>query len=154
MFSVNTGYDFALSNISNYLSLFFSYQDYTDLDNSNNYSGKAISVSDEINFIIPFSLSLAVDYSETSYPDMSDEILSFDVGAYYTFFERWTNGIGFNTSSQGDEISKKGIYLNSSLYLSSFANMNFDIEKNFYDDEGEAEDYDEWRVIGSISSSW
>ncbi len=154
MFSVNTGYDFAFSNISNYISLFFSYQDYTDLDNSNNYSGKAISVSDEINFMIPLSFSLAVDYSETSYPDMDEDILSFDVGAYYTFFEKWTNGIGFNTSSEGEESSKKGIYLSSSLYLSSFASMNFDIEKNSYDDEGEVEDYDEWRIIGSISSSW
>ncbi|MBN1694032.1 hypothetical protein JW879_01370 [candidate division WOR-3 bacterium] len=154
MYSVNTGYDFAFSNISNYISLFFSYQDYTDLDNSNNYSGTAISVSDEINFMIPLSLSLAVDYSETNYPDMSEDILSFDVGAYYTFFERWTNGVGFITSSEGEESSKKGIYCNSSLYLSSFANMNFDIERNFYDDEEETEDYDEWRLIGSISSSW
>jgi hypothetical protein len=154
MFSFNTGYDFALANISNYLSLFFSYQDYEDLDEANNYSGKAISVTDDINFMIPLSLSFAVDYSETGYPDINDEILSFDVGAYYTFFEIWTNGIGFNKSSEGDVISKTGIYLNSSLYLGSFASMNFDIEKNSYDDEGETLDYEEWRVIGSISSSW
>jgi hypothetical protein len=156
MLSINTGYDFTFASISNYLSIFFSYQDYEDLDDFNNYSGKAISVSDDINFMIPLSFSFAVDYSETSYPDpaLSDEILSFDVGAYYTFFERWTNGIGFNMSSEGDEISKTGIYFNSSLYLSSFANMNFDIEKNSYDDEGEALDYEEWRIIGSITSSW
>lgn len=154
MYSVNTGYNLAFSNISNYISLFFSYQDYVDLDNFSNYSGKAISVSDDISFMFPLNLSFAVDYSETSYTDESEEILSFDIGAYYTFFDRWTNGIGFNTASQGDEISKKGIYLNSSLYLSSFANMNLDIERNFYDDVDEAEDYDEWRVIGSISSNW
>jgi hypothetical protein len=154
MYSVNTGYELTLANISNYISLFFSYQDFTDLDNSNNYTGKAISVSDEINFIIPLSLSLAVDYSETNYPDIDEDILSFDVGAYYTFFEKWTNGIGFITSSQGDDASQKGIYFSSSLYLSSFASMNFDIEKNSYDDVDDIDDYDEWRLIGSISSSW
>ena len=109
MFSVNTGYNLSFSNISNYISLFFSYQDYEDLDNFNNYSGKAISVSDDISFMFPLNLSFAVDYSETSYTDEREDILSFDIAAYYTFFERWTNGIGFNTSSEGDAISKKSI---------------------------------------------
>jgi len=154
MFSVSTGYGFSVSNINNYMSLFFSYQNYEDLDNSNNYSGRAISVSDEINFSFPLSFSVAVDYSETNYPDMDDEILSFDLGTSYTFFEIWTNGIGFNNSSGTDETSKKGIYFNSSLYMGRFANMNFDIERNFYDSEIEEENYDEWRIIGSISSSW
>jgi hypothetical protein len=154
MFSVSTGYGFSLSNINNYISLFFSYQNYEDLDNANNYSGKAVSVSDEINFTFPLTFSVAVDYSETSYPDVSDEILSFDLGTSYTFFENWTNGVGFNNSSGTDETSKKGIYFNSSLYMGSFANLSFDVERNFYDGETEEEDYDEWRVIGSISSSW
>ncbi|MEJ2307587.1 MAG: hypothetical protein P8Y30_08645, partial [candidate division WOR-3 bacterium] len=93
-------------------------------------------------------------YSQTSYPDMDDEILSLDLGTSYTFFEIWTNGIGFNNSSGTDETSKKGIYLNSSLYMGRFANLSFDIERNFYNGETEEEDYDEWRIIGSISSSW
>lgn len=154
MYSVNTGYNLVLSNISNYLSLFYSYQDYVDLDDANNYSGRAISVSDDISFMIPLNLSFAVDYSETSYPDMDDEILSFDVGAYYTFFENWTNGIGFNTSSGTDETSMNGLYFNSSLYMGRYANLSVDVERNFYGGETEDEDYDEWRLIGSISSSW
>jgi hypothetical protein len=154
MFSANIGYGFSLSSINNYINLFLSYQNYEDMDNSNDYSGKAVSVSDEISFTFPLTFSVAVDYSETSYPDMDDEILSFDLGTYYTFFENWTNGIGFNNSSGTDETSKKGIYLNSSLYMGRFANLSFDIERNFYNGETEEEDYDEWRIIGSISSSW
>jgi hypothetical protein len=154
MFSVSTGYGFSLSNVNNYISLFFSYQNYEDLDDANNYSGRAVSVSDEVNFAFPLTFSVAVDYSQTSYPDMDDEILSLDLGTSYTFFEIWTNGIGFNNSSGTDETSKKGIYLNSSLYMGRFANLSFDIERNFYNGETEEEDYDEWRIIGSISSSW
>lgn len=154
MFSVNTGYNFTVSNINNYINLFFSYQNYEDLDNANNYSGKAISLSDEINFMNPLSLSFMVDYSETSYPEMTDKILTFDFGTYYTFFENWTNGIGFNISSGSEETSRKGIYFDSSLYLGRYASLGLDIERNFYYGVTEDEDYDEWRVIGSISSSW
>jgi hypothetical protein len=153
MFSVNTGYSFNLWNLGNYLSVFFSQQSFDDKVDSNNYSGKAISVGDQINFMIPLSLSFAVDYSETSYPDTADKILSFDLGAYYTSFERWTNGIGFNTS-RGEGDSRNGIYLSSSFSMGVFGNLSCDVERNFYSGELENEDYDEWRIIGSISTSW
>jgi hypothetical protein len=154
MFSVNTGYSFNLGGIGNSLSVFFSHQSYDDKADSSNYSGKAISVGDQVNFTIPLSLSFAVDYSGTSYPDTSDNILSFDVGAYYTSFERWTNGIGFNTSQGEGDVSRNGIYLSSSLSMGIFGNLGLDVERNFYSGESEDEDYDEWRIIGSISSSW
>ena len=154
MFSVSVGHGFSLSNINNYINLFFSYQNYEDLDDANNYSGRAVSVSDEVSFTFPLTFSVAVDYSETSYPDMDDEILSLDLGTSYTFFEIWTNGVGFNNSSGSDNTSQKGIYFTSSLYMGRFANLSFDLERNFYEGETEEEDYDEWRIIGSISSSW
>jgi hypothetical protein len=154
MFSVNTGYSFNLGGIGNSLSVFFSRQSYDDKADSSNYSGKAISFGDQVNFTIPLSLSFAVDYSGTSYPDTSDNILSFDVGAYYTFFERWTNGIGFNTSKGEGDVSRNGIYLSSSLSMGVFGNLSVDVERNFFAGEFEDEDYDEWRIIGSISSSW
>jgi hypothetical protein len=153
MFSVNTGYSFNLANLGNYLSVFFSHQSFDDKVDSSNYSGRAISVGDQINFTIPLSLSFAVDYSETSYPDTADKILSFDLGAYYTSFERWTNGIGFNTS-RGEGDSRNGIYLSSSFAMGVFGSLSCDVERNFYSGELENEDYDEWRIIGSISSSW
>ncbi len=154
MFSVNTGYSFNLGNLGNYLSVFFSHQSYDNKVEANNYSGKAISVGDQVNFMIPLSLLFAVDYSEMSYPDTADRILSFDVGAYYTSFERWTNGIGFNTSKGEGDVSGNGIYLSSSLAMGVFGNLSLDVERNFYGGEFEVEDYDEWRIIGSISSSW
>jgi len=154
MFSVNTGYNMNLANISNYLNCYFSFQNYEDVEDANNYSAKAISVSDDINFVVPFTLSFAVDYSETSYPDMKDNIMTYDISAYYTSFEIWTNGIGFNFSSGSDDVGGNSIYLSSSLYMGALANMSVDIERNVYTGEFEYEDYDEWRIIGSISSSW
>jgi hypothetical protein len=154
MFSVNTGYSFNLGGIGNYLSVFFSHQSYDDRLEANNYSGKAISVGDEVNFTMPLSLSFAVDFSETSYPDTTDRILSFDVGAFYTSFGRWTNGIGFNTAKEQGNVSRNGLYLSSSLSMGVFGNLGLDLEKNFFTGEFEDENYDEWRIIGSISSSW
>jgi len=33
-------------------------------------------------------------------------------------------------------------------------NLGLDIERNVYNGEFEYEDYNEWRIMGSISSSW
>jgi len=156
MFSVNTGYNMNLSNVNNYINVFFSFQNYEDTYEDNNYSAKSYSISDDISFSAPLSLSFAMDYSETSFPDpdLKDNIMTYDIGAYYTSFEVWTNGIGFNFSSGSNDVSGSGIYLNSSLYVGRFAVLSFDVERNVYTGEFEYEDYEEWRIIGSISSSW
>jgi len=156
MFTLNTGYNMSLSNVNNYINVFFSFQDYEDTFDENNYSAKSYSISDDISFSAPLSLSFAMDYSETSFPDpdLKDNIMTYDIGAYYTSFEVWTNGIGFNFSSGSNDVSGSGIYLNSSLYVGRFAVLSFDVERNVYTGEFEYEDYEEWRIIGSISSSW
>jgi hypothetical protein len=154
MYSVNTGYDITVSDITNYISVFYSFQDYTDTYDANNYTAKAYSISDEISFAMPLSISFALDYSESSFPDLKETVTTYDIGAYYTFFENWTNGIGFSTSSTSEDASGSSIYLNSSLYVSSFLDLGLDIERTAYSGEFEYEDYDEFRVMGTISSSW
>ncbi len=154
MYSVNTGYDINVSDITNYISFFFSFQDYEDTYDVNNYTAKAYSISDEVSFAMPLSLSFSMDYSESSFPDLKESITTYDLGANYTFFDNWTNGIGFSVSSGSDNVSGNSIYLNSSLYAGRFMNLGLDIERNVYNGEFEYEDYNEWRIMGSISSSW
>ncbi len=154
MYSVNTGYDINVSDITNYISFFFSFQDYEDTYDANNYTSKAYSISDEVSFTMPLSLSFSMDYSESSFPDLKESITTYDLGANYTFFDNWTNGIGFSVSSGSDNVSGNGIYLNSSLYVGRFMDLGLDIERNVYNGEFEYEDYNEWRIMGSISSSW
>ena len=154
MYSVNTGYDINVSDITNYISFFFSFQDYEDTFDENNYTAKAYSVSDEVSLSMPLSLSLSMDYSESSFPDYKETITTYDAGAYYTFFDNWTNGFGVSVSSGSDNVSGNSIYLNSSLYVGQFLDLGLDIERNVYDGEFEYEDYNEWRIMGSISSSW
>lgn len=155
LFSLNTGYNFSFSDISDYINFYLSYQNYYDDEwYTEGYSARAISLTNEMRFLIPLTVSFAFDFSETDYPDMEDRISSFDLGVFYTFFERWTNGLGFNIAYGSDETSKKGIYLNSSLSLGVFGNVSLDVERNFFDDDYYDENYDEWRMIGSISTSW
>jgi hypothetical protein len=154
MYSVNTGYDFNFSDITNYISFFFSFQDYEDTYVENNYTAKAYSISDEVSLTIPLSLSFAMDYSESSFPDYKETITTYDVGAYYTFFDNWTNGVGVSFSSGSDNVSGNSIYLNSSLYVGRFMDLGLDIERNVYVGEFEYEDYNEWRIIGSVTSNW
>lgn len=156
MFSLNTGYNMSLSSINNYINFYFSFQNYEDVDAANDYSAKAFSLSDDLSFSAPFSISFAMDYSESSYPDPDEKetIMTYDISAYYTSFEIWTNGIGFNISSGSDDVSGNSLYFNSSLYAGRFVTLGLDIEHNIYKGEFAYEDYDEWRIIGSISSSW
>jgi len=154
MYSVNTGYDITFSDITNYISVFFSFQDYEDTYEANNYTAKAYSISDEVSFTMPLSVSFTLDYSESSFPDLKESVTTYDLGTNYTFFDNWTNGIGFSVSSGSDNVSGNSIYLNSSLYVGRFMDLGLDIERNVYNGEFEYEDYNEWRIMGSISSSW
>ena len=154
MYSVNTGYDINVSDITNYISFFFSFQDYEDTYAANNYTAEAYSISDQVSFAMPLSVSFALDYSESSFPDLKESVTTYDLGTNYTFFDNWTNGIGFSVSSGSDNVSGNSIYLNSSLYAGRFMNLGLDIERNVYNGEFEYEDYNEWRIMGSISSSW
>jgi hypothetical protein len=154
MYSVNTGHNFNFSDITNYISFFFSFQDYEDTYVENNYTAKAYSISDEVSFTMPLSLSFAMDYSESSFPDYKEMITTYDVGAYYTFFDNWTNGVGVSFSSGSDDISGNTVYLNSSLYIGRFMDLGLDVERNVYNGEFDYEDYNEWRVIGSVTSNW
>ncbi len=156
MFSLNTGYNMSLSSINNYINFYFSFQNYEDAEDANNYSAKAFSLSDDLSFSAPFSISFAMDYSESSYPDPDEKetVMTYDISTYYTFFEIWTNGIGFNVSSGSYDVSGNSIYFNSSLYAGRFVTLGLDVERNIYKGEFSYEDYDEWRIIGSISSSW
>jgi len=154
MYSVNTGYDITVSDITNYISVFYSFQDYVDTYDANNYTAKAYSISDEVSFSMPLSISFALDYSESSFPDLKETVTTYDIGAYYTFFENWTNGIGFSASSTSEDASGNSIYLNSSLYVGRFLDLGLDVERTVYNGEFEYEDYNELRIIGTISSSW
>ncbi|MEO0293578.1 MAG: hypothetical protein ABIN61_05080 [candidate division WOR-3 bacterium] len=153
MFSINTGYNYNFMNLNNNTTLFLSYQNYEDTNDSSNYSGKAISLYHDISFIKPLTISFEIDFSETNYPDTVEKTLSLDFGTYYTFLEKLTNGIGVNISKE-KETSKKGLYLNSSLSTKFLGNLTLEVERNFYSGKLEKENYDEWRIIGSASRKW
>ena len=152
--SLGTGYNFTMFNLDNSMSFYYSRQSYRETSDSNNYASNSFSINNSINFNFPLNISAGFGITNTDYADREERIISFDMGASYTSFERWTNTIGFNISSEGEKGSRNGIYFNSSLSMGWFGYMNFNAERNFYSGEYEEEDYDEWRIIGSVSKSW
>jgi hypothetical protein len=152
--SLGTGYNFTIFNLDNSMSFYYSRQSYRETSDSNNYTSNSFSINNSIDFNFPLNISAGLGITNTDYADTEERIISFDMDASYTSFERWTNTIGFNISSEGEKGSRNGVYFNSSLSMGWFGYMNFNAERNFYSGEYEEEDYDEWRIIGSILKSW
>jgi len=152
--NLNTGYNFFLFGMSHAPSFSWFYQDYQELSDTNNYISNTFSIYENVGFQFPLSISSGVGITTTDYTNKKERIVSLDISTAYTFFQQWTNTIGFIMSSDQNKDSRYGINYNSSFPLWWFGNINFSVERNIYIGERQEEDYNEWRLIGTISKSW
>lgn len=151
---LSTGYNFTLFDLNNSSTFSYSHQTYQEESDVNNYSSNNFSLYESVGFKFPLSISAGLGITNTNYTVTKEQLVSFDISTSYIFFQRWTNTIGFDISSERKKGSKYGINFNSSIPLWWFGNMRVSVAWNTYQGEYEEEDYDEWRLIGTLSKNW
>ncbi len=154
IFSLNTGYNFILFGLNHSPNFSWSHQKQKDVSVTNNYTSNSFYINETIGFTFPLSISTGIGITHTDYAYTKDRIFSLDIRTSYTFFQSCTNGIGFNLSTEGEKGSRYGINFNSSIPIWLFGNMSVSAERNIYHGEHQDEDYNEWRIIGTITKTW
>ena len=152
LFSVSSGKSFHLGSINNFVNITYSLQD--NKDSLNTYKSNSIQFSGEAGFLFPLTTNYSIGVSEVNYQDSSNSTLDLDLSLNYTFFKRWSNGVGVNFSNASSGESKRGLYLNSSLDMGFFGELKISSEYNIYSGLTEENNYNEWRIRANIRKNW
>jgi len=153
--TMSTGYTFDLFKLNHSPSVSFSHQKYDESTEVNNFTSNSYYINYAIGFGFPLNITVGFGKTNTDYTTTKTRTTAFDISTAYTFFQVWTNTIGYNLSSEKHEGSRHGITFASSLPIWGICDMNLGVERNIYRERSQTiNDYDEWRFMASLSKSW
>ena len=130
VFSLMTGLNVFEDYLTSSTNLVFLIQSSTSNIEINNLSLFNITVSENLLFTFPLSISGSLGYIEYSPADYSTIIIDFSAG--YTFFNLWRNSIGINYVSEAERNTKSGIYFTSRIAVWEIGDLFISLNQNFY----------------------
>ncbi len=153
--TISAGHTFNLLGLNHSPSISFSHQKLDESTNVNDFTANGFYISHALGFGFPLNITFGFGKANTDYVTTRTRITTFDITTAYTFFEVWTNSIGYGLSSETREGSRHGITFASSLPVWEICDMNLSVERNIYRGKNQStNDYDEWRFMASLSKSW
>ncbi|HLG32470.1 MAG TPA: hypothetical protein VI362_05480, partial [Ignavibacteriaceae bacterium] len=130
VFSLMTGLNIFEDYLTSSTNLVFLIQSSTSNIETNNFSLFNITVSENLLFTFPLSISGSLGYIEYSPADYSTIIIDFSAG--YIFFNLWRNSIGINYVSEAERNTKSGIYFTSRIAVWEVGDLFISLNQNFY----------------------
>jgi len=130
VFSLMTGLNVFEDYLTSSTNLVFLIQSSTSNIEINNLSLFNITVSENLLFTFPLSISGSLGYIEYSPADYSTIIIDFSAG--YIFFNLWRNSIGINYVSEAERNTKSGIYFTSRIAVWEIGDLFISLNQNFY----------------------
>ena len=113
-----------------------------NFENSIGFDNSVLFLNQTLSFAFPLTLSFGVSVNslaQTGLVDIKSDILDVNLGATYTAFQIWDNGINFYRQSTNSIDSKLGVGLSSSYRVfqnkdgSKYGIIELRGEKNIYD---------------------
>jgi hypothetical protein len=144
MISLSSGYYFEKSRLS------FSPSIYYSLYNDENYTSNSLTFGQGVNLWLPLSFDAAIDWINTEGEEKST-LFGYSLSATYLSFSRWSNSIGFRITEEEDK-NRRDLWYSSSLRMGVWGRIEFRAENNTYDSP--EEDYNELRLVSSVSKNW
>lgn len=154
LISAFSGYTFMTKGLTHALNFSVAYQTSWQVSNSDTSSSISYLPAYNLSFSFPLSFGVSFEFDQSWSATDTDENLSFDVNGSYTFFDKWTNTLGFKRSTTTNQNQSTGIYFNSSVPLWIIGNLNLSLERNSYQDQDPRKDYNELRLRASLGKSW
>lgn len=151
--SVSTGYNFEFGGLYHSPAVSWQHQKHTELTQQNTYTSNSVSVTENASFTFPLSITAGIGITNADYDTTQTRILTMDFGISYTFFNRWTNTIGYGRAGDRDRGTRHAIRFNSSVPLWWLGNANLVLERNLFRGEDD-DDYNEWRFVSTLSKNW
>jgi len=153
VFSLMTGLNVIEEYLTSSTTFVVTIQSSTSNIKATDFSIFNFTVSENVAFTFPLSLTATFGFIKFSPGDKSTVILDFSTG--YTFFNVWRNSIGVNYSREAETNKKTGIYFTSSVPVWEFGNFRLTLQQNFYtEDVFVYGDRDELILRAGISKSF
>jgi len=144
LFSLSSGYSFEKARINFSPTLYYSFK------NDKDCTSNSITLGQEISLWFPLNLELGIDWISTE-GDSARTLSGYNFSITYVSFNRWSNATGVRITGEEDK-NRRDLWYSSSLDLGSLGNFEFRVENNVYNSS--AEDYNELRVVSSVSKNW
>lgn len=124
---------------------------------STNYSLMDFTLREDIFFkkIPSLSLSASISYNAKNAANDKSNITSFDIATSYTFFEIWSNSLGFNYTKETGRNKKLALSFTSGVPLWMLGEFFLTAEQSFYTEElFRYGDRDEFIITAGLSKSF
>ena len=151
--SISTGYNFELGGLYHSPVIAWQHQKHSEQATQNDYTTNSFSITENASFTVPLNVTAGIGITNADYDTTQTRILIMDFGVSYTFFNRWTNTIGYGHTIEREKGSRHAIRFNSSVPLWWLGNANLLLERNLFRGEYD-DDYNEWRFISTLSKNW
>lgn len=116
----------------NSASFMLSYQGNKTTDKSNDFSILTLLFSDNVTYLkVPLSVGGSLSYTNKS-GMIGANTFALDLYSTYTFFDIWSNTLGFNFTEEKKRNNKKGFYITSDLSLEKWFRFGVSVEQNYY----------------------
>jgi len=155
VFSFTMGINQNTKRYVNSMNLIFTSNSSSSNTGLNDYTIHSFNGSDNITFLkFPLTISGSAGYTENIAQNSVKSYL-LDLSAGYYFIEDWSNTIGVTYYNEAKNNSKSSFYLNSSYSLSSYLNLNFNINKDIYREIiVQYGDYDNLTIRAGVTSNF
>ena len=130
--TVMTGINGGNKYYTNSANFMISRQGNSTTDKSNDFTIVTFVISDNVTYLkVPLSVGGSLSYTNKT-GILKSNMFALDLYGTYTFFDIWSNTLGFNFTEEKKINNKKGIYLTSDLSLEKWFRFGVSVEQSYY----------------------